>query len=346
MVPEAIGKAVAGQSLTQEEAAQVMTELMAGEATPAQIGALLIALRMKGETVSEVAGLAQTMRSRVVPVRPRTTPLLDTCGTGGSTFRVFNVSTCAAFVAAAAGIPVAKHGNRASSGVCGSADVLEALGVAIGLAGAQCADCIDAVGIAFLFAPGHHPAMKHVAAPRREIGVRTVFNLLGPLSNPAGATRQTMGVYEARLCPLAAGALGELGSERAIVAHGDIGLDEIATLGVTHISELRDGHVTNYTLTPHDLGLHGPEPRPEDLAPATTPQENAQLVREVLTGTANDRAALARLDLVAVNAAASLRVAGLVEDWPHAVEMARSLLRSGKGLDVLERLIAYTRQRA
>jgi anthranilate phosphoribosyltransferase len=343
MPHDALRKVVAGEHLTREEARAAVIAIMDGLATPAQIGALLVALRMKGETVEEVTGFATEMRARVVPVRPQRSPLIDTCGTGGSTFRVFNVSTAAAFVAGAAGLAIAKHGNRAMSGICGSADVLEALGVRVGLTPQQNAACIDAVGIGFLFAPHHHPAMKQVSAPRREIGVRTIFNLLGPLTNPAGATRQAMGVYHPALCPLAAGALRELGSERAIVMHGEIGLDEIATIGPTRISELRDGQVTDYTLMPRDLGLPGPEPCPEAIAPAATPEANAALIREVLAGKADDAAAKARRDLVAVNAAAALRVGGLAESWPDSVQLAQSLLASGKALAVLDNLIAFTK---
>lgn len=341
---DALRKVTSGQSLTREESLAAVTAIMDGLATPAQIGALLTALRMKGETVAEVTGFAQGMRSRVVPVRVHRAPLLDTCGTGGSAFRVFNVSTAAAFVAAAAGIPVAKHGNRAMSGICGSADVLEALGVRVGLTPEECAACVDQIGIGFLFAPSHHPAMKQVSGPRREIGIRTLFNLLGPLLNPAGASRQVMGVYEARLCPLAAGALQELGSDRALILHGEIGLDEISTIGPTHISELREGEVSHYVLSPQDLGLHGPEPEPGDLAPAETPAENAALLREVLSGRADSRAAKARRDLVAVNAAAGLRVFERAETWPDAVALAHAILQSGKALDTLERLARFTKE--
>jgi anthranilate phosphoribosyltransferase len=342
MPQDALRKLVAGHSLTRDEARAALTAVMDGQATQAQIGALLVALRMKGETVEEVAGCVEAMRARVVQVRPTARPLLDTCGTGGSAFRVFNVSTAAAFVAAAAGAAVAKHGNRAMTGVCGSADVLEALGVDVALTPEQCAQCIDEVGIGFLFAPHHHPAMKQVSAPRREIGVRSIFNLLGPLTNPAGAARQVMGVYERRLTPLAAGALRELGSERALVLHGEIGLDEIATIGVTHVSELRDGAVTDYVLTPRELGLECAEPDPADIAPAATAAENAQIMREVLGGSADDARALARRDLVAANAAASLRVCGLAESWPEAVELARSILASGEALRTLDRLASLT----
>jgi anthranilate phosphoribosyltransferase len=245
-------------------------------------------------------------------------------------------------VASAAGIPVAKHGNRAMSGVCGSADVLEALGVRVTLTAEECAACIDTVGIAFLFAPQHHPAMKQVGGPRREIGIRTLFNLVGPLTNPAGASRQVMGVYAPELCPLAASALNELGSERALVLHGEIGLDEISPLGPTRFCELRDGSITDYLLSPHDLGLEGPKPEAEHLAPAATPEANAALVREVLAGKPGNVAARARMELVAVNAAAALRIFGVVEDWRDAVALARTLLESGKALTVLENLIDYT----
>jgi anthranilate phosphoribosyltransferase len=342
MVQEAIRIVSSGRHLTRAEALETVGALMDGQATPAQIGALLIALRMKGETVEETAGFAQGMRARVVRVCPRRAPLLDTCGTGGSACRVFNVSTAAAFVAAAAGAAVAKHGNRAMSGTCGSADVLEALGVRVDLTPEQCAACIDEVGIGFLFALRHHPAMKQVGGPRRELGVRTIFNLLGPLSNPAGATRQVMGVYDPALCAAAAGALRELGCERAVVSHGEIGLDEISLIGPTRISELRDGEIRHYTLTPRDLGIDGPEPDAAFLAPAPTPEGNAALVREALAGQADDAPALARRRLVAVNAGAALRVYGLAESWPEAVRMAESLLSSGKALAVLDHLIAFT----
>jgi anthranilate phosphoribosyltransferase len=339
---DAIRRVVGGESLTREEATQVADALMRGQATPAQIGALLVALRMKGETVEEVTGFARAMRSHVVTVSPQCAPLLDTCGTGGSAFRVFNVSTAAAFVAAAAGVSVAKHGNRAMSGVCGSADVLEALGVRVGLEPEACAACIENVGIGFLFAQSHHPAMKNVGGPRREIGVRSLFNLLGPLTNPAGATRQVMGVYDRKLCRLACETLRELGSERAILLHGDVGLDEISTLGPTYLCELRDGDITETTLTPRDLGLEGPDPDPTHLAPADTPEGNAQLVRDVLSGNAASAAHRARLDLVAVNAAAALRVSGLAETWPDAVHRAREILASGAALDRLNRLAEFT----
>jgi len=343
MATVVIEKLVCGEHLTRTEAREALDILMDGSATPAQIAAILVALRMKGETVEEVTGFAEGMRARVVPVHVGRRPLLDTCGTGGSTFRTFNVSTAAAFVAAAAGIAVAKHGNRAVTGVCGSADVLEALGVRVDLTAEQCAACIETVGIGFLFAQSHHPAMRQVNGPRREIGVRSIFNLLGPLTNPAGATHQVMGVYAAQLGPLVAGALRELGSESAMVLHGEVGLDEISTLGPTFVSELRDGEITTYTLNREDLELTGRLPSREYLAPAPDAPANAVIVREVLSGEAQDECARARRDLVAVNAAAALRVCGLADSWADALHQSRVLLSSGAALAKLEELASFTR---
>lgn len=342
MIPDALRKIAAGRNLTRAEATAVVNALMDGQATPAQMGALLTALHIKGETVEEITGFALGMRARMTAVRPRRFPLLDTCGMGGSRIRVFNVSTAAAFAAAATGIAVAKHGNRAMTGTCGSADVLEALGIRVGLTPEQSADCIDEIGIGFLFAPSHHPAMKQVSGPRREIGIRTIFNLVGPITNPAGASRQVMGVPHPDFCPLVAGALRELGSERVIIVHGEIGMGEISTLGPTQVSELLHGQIVNYTLTPHDLIPDAPEPDLDDLAPALTADANADRVREALAGTADTPAALARRNLVAVNAAASLRVSGMAETWPEAVRMAQNVLESGSALQVVERLAAFT----
>lgn len=333
-----------GESLTRNEARNAANGIMRGEASPAQIAALLVGLRMKGETVAEVAGFAQAMRENVLPVAAKSAPLLDTCGTGGSAFRVFNVSTAAAFVASAAGVVVAKHGNRSVSGVCGSADVLEALGVRIDLTPAQVAGCIDEIGIGFLFAAAHHPAMKQASGPRREIGIRSIFNLVGPLTNPAGAIWQVMGVYDSHLCELAAGALRELGSERAFVFHGEIGLDEIATIGPTRVCELQNSKITEHTLTRRDFGLPDAEPDAADLAPGATPAENAALLRSVLDPNGEGRAARAQRELVAVNASAALYVSGQAESWRHGMDRANEILASGAALQKLNALIEFTQK--
>jgi anthranilate phosphoribosyltransferase len=330
---------VEGHSLSLEEATDCANAIMEGEATPAQMGAFLTALRMKGETIEEATAFAQAMRARKIPVFCKTSPLLDTCGTGGGTLPVFNVSTTAAFVLAGAGVAVAKHGNRAMSGVCGSADVLEALGVNLDLTPTQIATCIDIVGIGFLFAQKHHPAMKQVAVPRKEIGFRTLFNLLGPLTNPAGATYQVMGVYAPHLLDLAIGTLRALNCERAMVLHGAGGMVEISTHGETYFRELVHGEILSGILTPESFGLTGTPPLTEHLAPAPTPAENATLLRNVLSGAKKTPSEIAQRDLVAVNAAAALRVRGLVQEWKEGYHTALEVIDSGKALAHLEHLI-------
>ena len=335
---------VEGQSLTEEEAYSAACELMDGNATHAQVAAILIALKIKGETASEITGFVRAMRERVIPVRPQSASLLDLCGTGGSAFRVFNVSTAAAFVVASFGIPVAKHGNRAQSGVCGSADVLEALGVNLALTPEQLAACIDAVGIGFLFAQAHHPAMKFVAPVRRELGLRTIFNLLGPLTNPAGATRQVLGVYDPTLAPLLCETLRTLGTERAFVLHGEPGLDEISTLGETQIYSLRDGTITQEMLTPLIFGITPPADLGV-LSPASTPEANAALLREALSPIPlKNEAAQARRDLVFANVAAALILSDKAADWQTAVNLAKEQIQTGKPLQTLENLIAFTQK--
>lgn len=342
MIPEILQKLVQGRSLSESEAVSTATAIMEGHATPAQIGALLVALRMKGETIEEATAFAKAMRARVIPVHCQSKPLLDTCGTGGGAYRVFNVSTTAAFVLAGAGVTVAKHGNRAMSGVCGSADVLEALGVRLQMTPEQSAECIDTVGIGFLFAQQHHPAMKQVALPRREIGVRTLFNLLGPLTNPAGASRQVMGLYDPALCPLAIGTLRALGCERAIVFHAEIGMVEIATQGKTLYAELQNGEITEGVLTPEDFGLIDAPISPEHIAPASTVQENAELLRRILSGARETPADRARRDLVAVNASAALRVGGITTTWREGYTLALEIIDSGKAQNALQRLVEFT----
>ena len=342
MIQEALHSLSVGQNLTMEEASALMEQLMSGAATDAQIGALLMALRIKGETVQEVAGFASARRRHAVKVAAPRSPLLDTCGTGGGRHKVFNISTAAAFVACTAGMAVAKHGNRAASGVCGSADVLEALGVNVQISAEQCAECIDTIGIGFLFARSHHPAMKHVSAARKEVGIRTVFNLLGPLTNPAGAQLQVMGVYDDALCPLIAGALHELGCTRAIVIHSDPGTDELSTYSRNRVCELANGQITDYRCTPEELGVTGPSPDPAWMAPAATPAENAAILRQALGEGQATEIAAARRSIVALNAAAALRTGGLADSWPAAYQKASAIIESGAALSVVDRLATLT----
>jgi anthranilate phosphoribosyltransferase len=336
----ALLKLTSGHTLDREEAAQAMTAIMDGEATPIQIGGFLAALRVKGETVEEITGFARVMRERSLRVTTSRQPLLDTCGTGGDTVKTFNISTAAAFVAAAAGAAVAKHGNRSVTSKCGSADVLEALGVRLDLSPEAVGRCIDEVGIGFLFARNHHPAMKYAAAPRAELGVRTVFNALGPLTNPANASRQVIGVYDHKLCVPLAKVLGNLGSEHVLVVHGKAGLDEIATFGETLVAEYRNGTVKKYTLTPEKLGLI--PATPADTAPGDDAGENAVILRGVLSG--EDRGA--RRDIVLANAAAALYVSGLVETLPRGVIKAAETIDSGAATATLNALIACTEREA
>ncbi len=337
MIRDAIGKVVGGNDLTETEAAQVMQEIMDGEATPAQIASLITALRIKGETVHEVTGFARTMREKCVKIpTKRQADVVDTCGTGGDKLNTFNISTAAAFVVAGAGVPVAKHGNRAMSSKCGSADVLEALGVGLALTPEQVGKCIDEVGIGFMFAPACHPSMKHAVGPRKEIGIRTVFNILGPLTNPAGARRQVIGVFDPHLTELMAGVLGELGSERAIVAHGFDGIDEISTIGKTKLTELVDGRLHTYEVSPGDFGISAASA--EDLMQGDGPAESARMLEDVI----ND-AAGSRRDIVCLNAGAALMVAGRAASFEEGIALADETIASGKAADALEGLVKLSR---
>lgn len=338
-IKTAINKVMNSDSLNIEEAEEVMSQIMAGEATPAQIGAYLTALRMKGETVEEITGSARAMRSLAAPVRPNTAPaeLVDTCGTGGDSAGTFNISTTAAFVVAGTGQKVAKHGNRSVSSKSGSADVLAALGVNLDLTPQQVAQAIDEVGIGFLFAPKLHPAMKHAIGPRRELGVRTIFNVLGPLTNPAGARAQIIGVYDERLTEPLAQVLGELGSRGAFVVHGHGGLDELTTTGPNRVSRLQDGSVTTETLDPVDLGFA--RASLADLLGGTA-EENAQITRDILTARQNGP----RRDVVVLNAAAALVAAGRADDLPAGIKQANESLDSGAALTVLERFVEFTQK--
>jgi anthranilate phosphoribosyltransferase len=330
MIKEAINLLVSGQSLTEGQAAAVMGEIMDGKATPAQFGAFVTALRLKGENIDEIVGLAKTMRSKAVVVNI-SAPVVDTCGTGGDGCQTFNISTAAAFVAAGAGARIAKHGNRAMSSRCGSADVLEALGVKIDLNAEQVKRCIEEVGIGFMFAPAFHPAMKHAAAPRREIGIRTIFNILGPLTNPAGARAQVLGVADGSLLEKMAIALQGLGCRHALVVHGEDGLDEITVTGKTHVCELKDDDIDNYSISPEDLGL--PKSSRDSLAGGTL-EENAEMLRSVLMGTPGPKQ-----DAVLMNAAAAILAGDRVNTLQDGVIVAREAIDHGNALAKMEQLI-------
>ena len=330
MIKEAIAALVSGKSLAADEAAQVMEEIMQGEATPAQFGAFVTALRLKGETVNEIVGLARTMRARAVPVIIDGL-VVDTCGTGGDGSHTFNISTAAAFVAAGAGLKVAKHGNRAMSSQCGSADVLEALGVKIDLNAGQVQTCLQETGIGFMFAPAFHPAMKYAAAPRREIGIRTVFNILGPLTNPAGAKSQMLGIADASLAEKMASVLQQLDCHHAMVVHGEDGLDEITISGKTQVYELKDNRIESYTISPEELGLASAS---SDSLKGGSAQENAELLRNILSGASGPQR-----DVVLMNTAAVLLAGDKVESLREGVELAQKTIDSGQALSKLEQLI-------
>lgn len=342
IIRDAIRTVVDGTHLTREQAADAMNAIMSGEATDAQIGCLLTALRLKGETVDEIAGFAGVMRDKVTPIRLKAAKLgdatlpviVDTCGTGGDGLHTFNISTVAAFVAAGAGATVAKHGNRSVSSKCGSADVLKALGVNIEAPVETVERCLSEAGIAFLFAPLLHKAMKHAIGPRREIGIRTVFNILGPLTNPAGATAQLLGVYNAALCEPLAHVLDRLGTTRAFVVHGKDGQDEISLTAPTHVAELRDGHVESYTVNPEFFGMQ--RASIGDLA-GGGPDENARIARSVLSGTAGPY-----LDAVLLNAGAAIAAAGLTSDIADGIQAAGSAVTSGAAAAKLDALITLT----
>jgi len=308
---------------------------MDGQATPAQIAALITALRMKGETVEEIAGFARAMRERAARITPNAEILIDVVGTGGDRLSTFNISTTTAFVVAAAGGYVAKHGNRAVSRLSGAADVLEALGVQIQVPPDVVRASIEDIGIGFMFAPIYHAAMKHAVGPRKEISIRTVFNILGPLTNPANATYLVVGTYDPGLTEIMARVLGEMGARRAFVVHGMDGIDEISTLGPTRVSELRGGQVRTYTITPEDLGL--PRAEAGQIA-GGTPDENAAITTAVLRGEPGPRQ-----DIVLANGAAALIAAGIVDGWGDGVALARRAIASGAAYEKLEALRAHTR---
>ncbi len=336
MIRDAIAALAAGRRPTRAEARDVMREIMEGAATPAQIAAYLIALRIRGEDADVIAGSAEAMRERFTAIRAPAGPVVDTCGTGGDGARTFNISTTAAFVAAGAGAIVAKHGNRGVSSTCGSADVLAELGVDLQLPPPRVEACLAEVGIAFLFAPLLHPAMKHAIGPRREIGIRTVFNLLGPLSNPAGARRGVLGVYDPAMVPVLAGAARDLGAERVLVVHGSDGLDELTLTGPSRVAEATPDGVRQFEVTPEDAGL--PRCDPAELA-GGDPPANARLLRGVLEG---DRGP--RRDIVLLNAAAALLAADLASDLREAVARAAESVDSGAARRRLDALVDFCRR--
>ena len=334
MITDAIAKLADRQDLLEKEAEEVLLEIMEGKTTPTQIGAYLMGLRVKGETVEEVAGSAKAMRQKATRIRVASPLVVDTCGTGGDRANTFNISTTAAFVVAGAGLTVAKHGNRSVSSRSGSADVLKALGVRLDLSTDRIGECVDEVGIGFLFAPLFHGAMKQCAAPRQEMGIRTLLNILGPLTNPAGATVQVIGVYEERLTELMARVLVHLGTQHCFVVHGMDGLDEVTLTDRTRVSEGKAGLVSSYFIEPKDVGL--PRVRSKELI-GGSPEENAEITRQVLRGIKGPKR-----DVVCLNAALALVAGGKAKTLREGYESASQVIDRGAAIEKLERLIEFT----
>ena len=337
MIREAIEQLINSQALTMEDASTVMREIMEGESTPAQLAAFLIALRMKGETAQEMAGMAAVMREKALRVEVDGL-VVDTAGTGGDGKGTFNISTAAAFVAAGAGVKVAKHGNRAASGSCGSADVLEEMGVAIELGPEQVRRCVEEVGIGFMYAPAFHPAMKYAVPVRRELGIRTVFNLLGPLTNPAGAGGQLVGTPDVEVAEKMAQVLHLLGSQHSMVVHGDDGLDELTLGSDTQVWEVRNNDIQSYRISPSELGL--PAASLQDIQGGDK-ADNARLLREVCSGREGPVG-----DVVLLNAAAALVVGNAVQDLAEGIDMARTVIKSGSASRCIDNLIERSQQLA
>jgi anthranilate phosphoribosyltransferase len=338
MIVGLLDRVLDGHDLSREEAREAMGTIMRGESTPAQIAGFLIALRSKGETAEEIAGCAEAMREQALPVRPRRDDLVDTAGTGGGGARTINISTAAALVAAAAGAGVAKHGNRAVSSLSGSADVLEALGFVLELPEGRVARSIDELGFGFLFAPAHHPAMRQAAQVRRELATRTVFNVLGPLTNPAGARAQVLGVYSPGLVRTLAEVLSALGTRHAYVVHGAGDIDELSPCGPNLVCEVVDGEVREWQLDPGELGI---EPCSPDALAGGTPEDNARAIREVFAGARDPRR-----DAILLNAAGAIAAGGHAEDLREGLELARGAVDSGAAAARLEELAAFTRDGA
>ena len=336
MIQTALAQLLDGHDLTRDDARRVMDTIMSGEATPAQIGGFLVALRLKGETADEIAGCAEAMRAHVLPVSPKRDDLVDTAGTGGDGGRTFNISTAAALVAAAAGAGVAKHGNRSVSSLSGSADVLEELGFELALSPDRIAQSIDELGFGFMFAPTHHPAMKHAGPVRHELAARTVFNVLGPLTNPAGARAQVVGVYSPSLVPVIADVLAKLGARHAFVVHGAGGIDELSPAGPNLVCEVVDGDVRRREIDPLELGI--PRCDPEELRGGTA-AENARTIREVFEGAGG-----ACRSAIVLNAAGAIAAAGHADDLAQGIPLAQAALDSGAAGERLEQLAAFSQQ--
>lgn len=342
-IQNALARLVENQDLEQEEMAAVMRQVMSGECSDAQIGALLVALRMKGETIDEIAGAAEVMRKLVTPVEiseEASKHLVDLVGTGGDGANLFNVSTASTFVVAAAGASVAKHGNRSVSSTSGSSDVLQELGVPLDLTPEQVGRAVEEVGLGFMFAPAHHSAMRHAIGPRKELGMRTLFNVLGPLTNPADVKRQVVGVFSADLCLPVAQVLKKLGSEHVMVVHADDGLDEISIASDTQVAELLDGSITEYRLSPSDFSY---ETETLDGLSVSSPAESAELIRAALSGKKTDDDRIRRAAaIIALNAGASIYVAGLAVTQADGVAMAEDLIATGQALEKLKEFVEFT----
>ena len=337
-IQQALAAVVEGQSLTQEQMMGVMQQIMTGQATDAQIGGFLVALRIKGETIDEIAGAASVMRSLAAKVDVGEPNLVDTCGTGGDGANLFNVSTACAFVAAASGVKVAKHGNRSITSSTGSADVLEAAGVNLSLTPEQVASAIREVGVGFMFAPAHHSAMKYAIGPRKELGLRTIFNVLGPLTNPAGAKRQVIGVFDPGLCRPLAEALGRLGSEHVLVVHAEDGLDEITLAGNTHVAELKSGGVSEFTLSPEAFGI---EVASLEGLSVSSAEQSLALIQEAFSQPSSEAGKKAAA-IIALNAGAALYVSGEASSLSEGVAMAEDTLATGLAQEKLKQLVEFT----
>lgn len=349
MIKEAINKVVHHQSLSEIEACDIMSEIMSGEATDAQIASFITALRMKGETIEEITGCARIMRKFATPIRIKSKvdidredinidleTILDTCGTGGDCTNTFNISTATAIVVASCGLAVAKHGNRSVSSACGSADVLEALGVNINLTPEKVEDCISKIGIGFLFAPSLHGAMKYAVGPRKQIGIRTIFNILGPLSNPAEATAQVLGVYSEDLLPKLAQVLKNLGSQKVWVVHGEDGLDEISITAPTKVAELNNGKINLFTIKPEDFGLN--RALLSEIKGGNA-MDNAEIIRSIFNGVKGPKR-----DIVLLNAAAGLFVGNKAENLKEGINLAAAAIDTGKAKDCLDKLVKATNE--